>query len=224
MPNLCGRDIYSQVPLPRLLDQQTAAMAPDLQRCFGQHALLLTASVKDLPPVLPLLGHWVRLNAGRRYEGDLVAAPDEPLPFVDDAFDLVLLRHALEVVPAPMELLQEAARVLCPGGILVVTGIHPASGWAPWFYWRSRGQQRTLWMPWRLCQWLRRSGLDIERRQRVGGLWPSERSVASSLHVVGGGYVLTARKRRVTLTPLRVTANLRQTVTHVQWSPGVQRR
>lgn len=224
MPKLRGRDIYSRAPLPRLLDQQTRAMAPDLQRCFGQHALWLTASANDSPPALPLLGHWVRLHAVQQYEGDLVAAINEPLPFVDDAFELVLLRHALEVVPAPLDLLREAARVLSPGGMLVVTGIHPASGWAPWFYWRSRGQQRALWMPWRLCRWLRQDGLDIERIQRVGGLWPSEAAAASCHHAIGGGYVLTARKRRTPLTPLRATANARQAVTHVQWSPGAQRR
>lgn len=224
MPKLCRRDIYSQVPLVELLHQQTKTMTPDLQRCFGQHALWLTASAADFPPALPLLGHWVQLNVGQHYHGDLMAATDEPLPFVEDAFDLVLLRHALEVVPAPLELLRDAVRVLSPGGMLVVTGIHPVSGWAPWFYWQSRGQQRVLWAPWRLRRWLQRGGLDIERIQRVGGLWPSESAVTGLHDRAGGGYVLVARKRRVPLSPLRFAANARRTVTHVQWSPGAQRR
>ncbi|MEO7066761.1 MAG: methyltransferase domain-containing protein [Rhodanobacter sp.] len=223
MPQAGGHDIYSQVPLRHLLNQQMRALMPDLQRCSGPHALWLTAAVAAPAPVLPLLGHWVQLSAGQRYGGDLLAAIDEPLPFTDDAFDLVLLRHALEVLPTAAELLHEAVRVLAPDGVLVVTGIHPGSVWAPWFYWRSRGLQRQLWAPWRLCRLLRQGGLAVERVQRVGRLWPSERESAHDHSVLGGGYVLIARKRRVSLIPLRVNAQMRRAPVAAQWLPGAQR-
>ena len=53
-------------------------------------------------------------------------APDEPLPFADTAFDLVLCAETLEHVRDVQLLLSEARRVLRPGGTLAVTT--PAHG------------------------------------------------------------------------------------------------
>src|ERR1700744_4956547 len=115
------QDIYSSAPLRHLLAEETVALAPGLQRCSGTHALLVSATADDQPPVLPLLGNWTRLSVkGRHYQGDVTARAGEPLPFVGDAFDLVLLRHALEVSGAPQDMLEEASRVLAPGGVLAL--------------------------------------------------------------------------------------------------------
>ena len=216
------RDIYASAPLRQLLDEQARAMAANLQRCFGTHALLVSASELDVPPALPMLGCWIRLCVqDGRYAGDLRAATDEPLPFIDDAFELVLLRHALEVVALAGDLLAEAVRVLAPGGILAVTGVHPLSGWAPWFRWRARGTHRVLQMPLQLRHRLVRAGLEIERVQRVGHLWPG----ATANHPVnlGGGYVLLARKRRRAITPLRIKPAPLRVPSSSQLSPGTRR-
>jgi ubiquinone/menaquinone biosynthesis C-methylase UbiE len=52
--------------------------------------------------------------------------PDEPLPFDDGSFDLVLCAEILEHVRDVQLLLSEARRVLRPGGTLAVTT--PANG------------------------------------------------------------------------------------------------
>ncbi|MEO7052652.1 MAG: methyltransferase domain-containing protein [Rhodanobacter sp.] len=199
-------DIYVSAPLRRLRDAQAKVLMPELQRCVGTHALLVDVADNDTAPSSPMLGCWVRLYlANGRYEGDLRAAVDEPLPFVDDAFDLVLLRHALEVSPAASNLLADAIRVLAPGGLLALTGVHPASGWSPWLRWHARGQSLHLQWPLRLRQMLRHEGLGVELAQRVGRSWPglptSNRASGNSL---GGGYVLIARKQRRLVTPLRI--------------------
>lgn len=217
------RDIYASAPLRQLLDEQARALAADLQRCSGTHALLVSASVLDVPPALPMLGCWVRLCVrDGRYAGDLRAAVDEPLPFIDDAFELVLLRHSLEVVTPADDLLAEAVRVLAPGGILVLTGIHPISGWAPWFRWRARGAHWLLQMPLRLRHRLLQAGLEIERMQRVGRTWPgiAATRLGGSL---GGGYVLLARKRRRAITPLRLKPIPLRVPASGQLSPGSRR-
>jgi SAM-dependent methyltransferase len=198
--------IYVSAPLRRLRDAQTQVLMPELQRCVGTHALLLGAADNDTPPSLPMLGCWVRLyqNEGH-YEGDLRAAADEPLPFVDDAFDLVLLRHALEVSPVASDLLVDAIRVLAPGGVLALAGVHPASTWSPWLRWRTRGRSLRLQWPLRLRQTLRHEGLRIELAQRVGRGWPGLPSSGSVPgNTLGGGYVLIARKQRRLVTPLRI--------------------
>ncbi len=218
-------DIYASAPLRRLLDAQTRALAPELQRCFGSHALLLAAALDDAPPALPMLGCWVRLHlANEGYRGDLQASSTEPLPFVDDAFDLVLLRHALECAPITSALLAEAIRVLAPGGVLALAGVHPLSGWLPWFRWRSRGRPLALQMPLRLRHLLLQAGMEIERVRRVGGLFPGVSTVDPlASRLLGGGYVLIARKRRRMVTPLRLKPVPVRVPANGRLSPGTRR-
>ena len=199
-------DIYVSPPLRRLRDAQARVLMPALQRCIGTHALLLAVASNDTPPSLPMLGCWVRLYLDEgRYEGDLRAAVDEPMPFVDDAFDLVLLRHALEVSPIASSLLADAIRVLAPGGVLALTGVHPVSGWSPWLRWQTRGRPIRLQWPLRLRRMLRREGLKVELVQRVGRAWPGlPTSAREPGNTWGGGYVLIARKYRQLVTPLRI--------------------
>jgi SAM-dependent methyltransferase len=218
-------DIYASAPLRRLLDEQTRVLTPELQRCFGTHALLLGASAYDAPPALPMLGSWTTLHLrDGGYRGDVRAAADEPLPFVDDAFELVLLRHVLEVAPSASALLAEAVRVLSPGGVLALTGVHPISGWAPWFCWRARGKLRALQTPLRLGRLLQQDGVEVEQVQRVGRLWPGlTQSHVTAASPLGGGYVLIARKRRRMATPLRLKSVPVRVPPNSQLSPGARR-
>lgn len=201
MRHQCDHDIYTSTPMRRMRDAQMHALASDLTSRGIEHGLLI-APVQD--PVTPLPGCWTRLRLrGQRYDGDVRARVDEPLPFLDDTFELVLLRHALEVAESAPALLAEAVRVVAPGGLLVIGGVHPFSAWLPWFYWRTRGQRRVLPLPLLLQQLLRRSGMDIERLQRIGRTWPGTVAQPLSSGHAGGGYVLLARKRRRQALPLR---------------------
>lgn len=219
-------DIYASAPLRRLQDEQTRALTPDLQRCFGDYALLVDAAPDEVaPPALPMLGCWVRLRiADVRYGGDLHADPAEPLPFIDEAFELVFLRHALECAPLPLSLLDEAVRVLAPGGVLAIGGMHPVSAWLPWFRWRARGQRTHLMLPMRLMLQLQQAGFEIERVRRVGSVLPGAAPAAHTGPApLGGGYILIARKRRRTLTPLRLQPLPLQVTANSRLSPSTRR-
>ncbi|HEV7775415.1 MAG TPA: methyltransferase domain-containing protein [Luteibacter sp.] len=202
MPNL-AHDVYASAPMRALLRDEVAAMATELARCTGEHALHVAVTGKEALPPLPLLGHWASLRVrGRAITGDVRASAGSPLPFADDAFGVVLLGHALEVVRKPEQLLAEAIRVLEPGGMLAITGIHPLGAWVPWLFWRTRPPQ-LVW-PW----WLERklAGEDVEpvSLRRVGSAWPDASAGTSGVSWFGGGYVLLARKKRVSQIPLRV--------------------
>ena len=219
-------DIYASAPLRRLQDDQTRALTPDLQRCFGDYALLVDACADNLPPpALPMLGCWIRLTIDdARYRGDLRAETAEALPFIDDAFELVFLRHALESSPLPSSLLAEAVRVLAPGGVLAIGGVHPLSAWLPWLRWRSRGQRLRLRMPMGLMLQLQQAGFDIERVQRVGSVLPgAARAGNPGSTPLGGGYILIARKRRRAVTPLRLQPAPVQVPAHSRLSPSARR-
>ena len=200
-------------------------MAPYLQRCAGTHALLLSALSHDHPPVLPLLGCWARMRlVGHRFHGDVKARADEALPFTDDAFGLVLLRHAVEVAPVPQALLQEACRVLAPGGVLAVTGLHPLSAWLPWVYWHRRhGAMPALTSPLILERWVKAVELDIERVERVGHVWPNAGKRARGPHPLGGAYVLIARKRRRVAVLPKLKPALVPAPVNVKLAPGARR-
>lgn len=221
------RDIYASAPLRQLVQTQTRAMLPCLQRCTGDHALLVGTCVDDVPPALPLLGCWTRLctDAGAGYLGDLRASRNEPLPFVDDAFDLLLLRHALDAVHDPSALLTESLRVLAPGGVLVITGVHPLSGWSPWMYWRGRDVLYHLHLPLGLGQRLRHAGLELDPLRRVGNPLPKATHGSSSSldSVLGGGYILVARKRHRSVTPLRPAPLPLRVASNNQLSPSAPR-
>ena len=218
-------EVYSSPPMLRLLEEQSQALKPGLQRCVGTHGLLLDASPRYPRPALPLLGCWTSLAVSDGgYDGDLRARADEPLPFVDDAFELVLVRQALELASHPAALLDELVRVLAPGGTLALTGVHPLGCWSAWLRWHARGRSPALQMPWRLRRRLELAGLMIEQVQRVGSMWPSlaatRQAVAGAL---GGGYVLVARKRRHLVTPLRLKPAPVRVPTNGRLSPGTRR-
>jgi SAM-dependent methyltransferase len=218
-------DIYASAPMQGLLAEEMVALLPVLQRCAGTRGLLVSAVAADVPPSLPLLGHWTRLGVtGRHLGGDVRASALEPLPFIDDAFDLVLLRHALEMAPLAPDLLGEIVRCLAPGGMLALTGVHPISGWAPWWRWRMRGADVHLNTPMQLGGWLRQAALQIERVQRVGRLWPAgSTDVHAAAHPLGGAYLLLARKRRPMNLPTRLRPRPVPARANASLAPGARR-
>ena len=217
-----AQDIYASAPMRSLLADETVAYMPDVRRCAGTRALLLSAAAGDEPPNPPYLGQWVTLRlAEGRFKGDVCANADEPLPFTDEAFDLILLRHALELAPLSLD---EIARVLAPGGMLVLTGISPLSGWTPWWLWRTRGSDTHARSPIQLAARLRRAEVQVQRVQRVGPWLPLSTNSASNANGwLGGGYVLVARKKGPASAPTRLRPKPVTTPVRAGLAPGARR-
>ncbi|WP_225737429.1 methyltransferase domain-containing protein [Dyella acidiphila] len=205
-----------------LLADETVAYLPDVRRCAGTRALLLSAAAQDVPPNPPYLGQWVTLRLVQgRLQGDVQASASEPLPFVDRAFDLILLRHAFE--PGSLSL-DEVIRVLAPGGMLVLTGINPLSGWTPWWLWQTRGSAARAATPFQLAARLRRADLQIERVQRVGRALPlAPNGHGEHAALLGGGYVLVARKQGPMNVPTRLRPKPVTTPVGAGLAPGARR-
>lgn len=194
-------DIYASAAMRRLLADEMAMLLPGLQSCSGEHALMISAARQDSPPALPLLSCWTWLSVETGgYAGDVHAVDDASLPFIDQAFELVVLHHALERSEAPLLLLGEACRVLAPGGLLVATGVHPLSFWAPWMVWRSRRQRAWPRWPLQVGEWLRHENIRVDRVERAGPVVPGaaseQPSGGAARQSLGGGFVLIGRKQR----------------------------
>ncbi|MEO7050159.1 MAG: methyltransferase domain-containing protein [Rhodanobacter sp.] len=222
----CDNDIYATAPLRGLLSAQTEFAAESLKSCSGVHGLMVSVAGGQRTPALLHVGHWVELRiCGDRFEGALRAELKEALPFVDEAFDVVVMQHVLQSEASAAGLLLDAVRVLAPGGMLVISGIHPLGAWAPWFLWKSRHQQQRLDLPLHLLHLVRSAGLAPVRCSRVGTLWPSLSAVHGMTRVRpwGGGYVLLARKSRHIITPLRIKPIPSRLPANGRLSPGTRR-
>jgi SAM-dependent methyltransferase len=101
-------------------------------------------------------------EAGARVQ--TVSGEATSLPFTDEAFDVVVAVTVLCFVKSPERLFEEAARLLRPGGILVVGELGRWSTWALWrrlkgvLGYRTWGAA-TFWTPGRLRALARGSGL-----------------------------------------------------------------
>lgn len=79
---------------------------------------------KELEPLVDLYIGVDHPEVSKRYISDIkpeVLADAKKLPFKNDSFDIALLIQVLEHVDAPDKVIKEAARVLRPGGVLILS-------------------------------------------------------------------------------------------------------
>jgi SAM-dependent methyltransferase len=154
-----------------------------------------------------------------------VAAPDvditarlSQLPISNGSVDAVVLPHTLEFETDPYAVVREADRVLAGEGQLIVLGFRPFSLWG----FRSRaisrgyppGLKRMLGAR-RIADWLELLGYDVSLTRHYlfappwGGVAPRAGEPSALLRRgwfkpwPAGAYLIKARKRVFTLTPLR---------------------
>lgn len=144
--------------------------------------------------------------------------PDQ-MPIESCSIDVLVLHHTLEFEPEPHQVLREADRVLIPEGHVVIMCFNP---WSLWGLWRLALKHRGK-APWcgqflshtRLKDWLALLGFDLimtkpyffrpplhnERvMQRLQFL---DRLGARWWPLFSGAYLIIAKKRVATLTPLK---------------------
>jgi hypothetical protein len=154
-----------------------------------------------------------RLELGM--EADVIGRPTQ-LPVTSDSMDAVLLPHTLELASDPYAIVREVDRVLTGEGQLLVLGFRPLSSWGL----RARfsrtgfppGMRRVLSEK-RVRDWLVLLGYEVVAARRYlfgspwGGVYAHEgtgRYLRRGLNPLpAGAYMLKARKRVYTLTPIR---------------------
>lgn len=156
----------------------------------------------------------------------IIRSRTDSLAIVSDAADAVLLPHTLEYEPDPHEILREVGRVLSGEGHLVILGFRPFSSWGMRHLFARDGFPpglERLIAERRLRDWLKLLGFEIVDARRYLFTLPwgapeaeshtfMERSGESLWPVFAGGYLIKARKRVYTLTPVRPRWRLRPQV------------
>jgi SAM-dependent methyltransferase len=158
------------------------------------------------------------LDANRAQRGPDVLGRASQLPITSDAIDAVLLPHTLEFAADPYAILREVDRVLVAEGQLIVMGFRPWSLWGLCARARRNGfppGMRRVLSERRVQDWLELLGYEIvvRRRYLYAGPWshpaPSEaggkilrRGLVNPMPA--GAYLMKARKRVYTMTPVRL--------------------
>jgi SAM-dependent methyltransferase len=94
---------------------------------FFERELLPDGKLYTLCDIDPRAIELARTRLGSRIAAADVLQPDQPLPYADGAFDLVVSMDVIEHVPDPRPWLAETWRVLRPGGRLFLTTPNYAS-------------------------------------------------------------------------------------------------
>lgn len=214
--------LLGQAPAHRLLAAEAGALSALLSSQSGAHGLYVAAAHTHAAR-LPGVACWTHLYLeGRALHGDVEADVGESLPFVADGFRVVILSHVLEWTPHAAGLLDEAARVLAPEGMLAVTGFHPFSAWLPWLLCRRRPRPMLTAPGW-LRQRLARYDVQALQVRRFGACIPGMRNTWGQ-GGLGGGFVLVARKRRAFVKPIDLrAARKRRAPAGGLWVPGTHR-
>jgi SAM-dependent methyltransferase len=215
--NQAAPSLFALPEVEALLREELSLLPAHAARQPSGRALLLQpdAGARALPLDVGYLAA-LRLHArGEALAGDIVCAA-RALPVENEAFQLVFAQHIGDVQSGDNGLVEEIARVIAPGGLLLWSGFNPWSPWLAWIHWRTRGGgavPQTL-NPEALRRRLIRSGLAPVAIDYLGTCWPRHRDAvldadapkgrfAQLLAPLRGAYLLAARKQRAVLTPLR---------------------
>jgi len=190
-----------QEQLPRLFGSICAVSAP--------YDLTKLADEIRCQRVYSLMSHGeLEQSSKARLRVDLAH-----LPFAADELDAYVLVHGFDTASAPRDLLREAARVIRPGGQLIIVGFNPLSihglgKWVPGV--RGRGAWAGKWLGrGQLHDWLDLLHFGLEHQQTQGlnhaklaGLLsansdfarPWQQSIKLLLELCGGLYIMRCRK------------------------------
>ena len=146
-----------------------------------------------LRPRLPLAGtHFVEISRAAlsrlvEHGGIVAHATAEALPFPDEAFDLVMAMDIIEHVDDDEPVFKELARVLRPGGALVLSSpLHPES----WTSFDDVVGHLRRYDPHALVARLAGHGLSLER-SAIYGMQPRSRTLSRM-----GAWWLTRRREQ----------------------------
>jgi hypothetical protein len=202
-----------------LLAAESELLGEALEDVFGWQLLQLGAwgSGKELLASSRTRQKTVLTAPGFPSGADIIGRPSQ-LPITSDSIDAVLLPHTLEFATDPYAIVREVDRVLVGEGQLLVLGFRPLSVWGLRARWSRNGFPpglRRVVSDRLLREWLVLLGYEVVATQRYLYCSPWSPGLSAGqgtgrilrrglTHPLpASAYLLKARKRVYTLTPVR---------------------
>ncbi|ALG67747.1 class I SAM-dependent methyltransferase [Beggiatoa leptomitoformis] len=206
----------------RLFNIETNSLARILPYLFGYHLVQIGGMGQGRLIESSRIRHRCVLS---RYADSLqsvrsrVCGTMETLPFAADSIDVAVLPHILEFEDNPHAILREVERILIPEGHVIIVGFNPLSLWGIW-RWSFANRKSAPWCGrfiglLRIKDWLALLGFELVEQQTLFYALPfyHERLMPRSplfenigkrmAGRFGAVYIVVAKKRVATLTPLR---------------------
>ena len=189
------------------------ALARTVRGCMIRHHFLLDG--RTVPAVLDS-------QEISQFRGEL-----HELPLPNRSLDAVVLHHVLETAPDPRSAIREVARVLAPGGRLLIVTFNP------WSLWGLRGVYARVFRDSfsglrfvssrRLQDWLAVLGFELQDQVKYlayelpfmtgnkdARLWRGLRSMVAERRLpLGGVYIISAVKQAAAIRPDWVSSRVR---------------
>lgn len=131
----------------------------------------------------------------------VIQATAESLPIQTESMDMVVMVHQLELAQHPMDMLEEAYRVLRPNGQLVVVGCNR------WSIWNVCHDRQTYVSMWKIERCMHALQLEIKHQQTLC-FWLNSKIMETIGQFIfpsmGSIYLFIAQKNIVGMTPLFV--------------------
>jgi SAM-dependent methyltransferase len=227
--------LFASQAMQALLARELQALTPILSGVYGNSGLFISAHA-SARRALPthLLGNVVELSpiAANIFGGD-VKTNSYALPFANDSFQLLVAQHSLEFVDDLEACASEISRVLAPEGVALVLGFNPLGTWRPWLAWQgARGARLQLQSSGDWRRLFARNQIETLQVRYPGVLLPNDSAepsgryakwITESFSRFGSSWLLLARKRRSTLTPIRLRASNRERALNPRLAPGAHR-
>jgi len=193
---------------------QMNELLPDL---FGYHLLQIGVHGSKALCQASRVSHQMHLETAPELKAGVYAHTSR-LPFASESIDVCVVSHSLEFDEDPHAILREIDRVLIPEGHVVLLGFNSRSCWGVNRFFRGWRKQ----LPWsgkfysraRVKDWLSVLGYDcvhtdgvffrppIQHEKLMKKLEFMEKYTPAWLSIFAGVYIITARKRTSTLTPI----------------------
>ena len=222
-----------------LLTQQLALAQPVVERLFGYHLMQASVAPQVDFAACSRINHRFRLSPCAESDGAAVVDFDQ-LPLPSESIDVAVLHHLLDFAPHPHQVLREAARVLIPGGHVVLIGFNPFSllGISRMLRSASPYQLGNQLRAARIADWMHLLDLQAGAIERGFFRWPLQHRellaktswmerMGARCHLPWGGfYIIVARKEVVRMRTLRINwgSDKKPALTAVPSSPRVAAR
>lgn len=215
---------WYEEPLGRTLhENEQARVDLALADLFGYHIVQLGRLHEETLLDRSKISHKIVLeleeDGPAGCKTDLIST-GESLALASDSIDVIFMLHVLEYAANPHKLLREVERVLRGDGHVVIVGFNP---WSFWGIWRFFLVWREV-PPWcghfyglaRLKDWLTLLDLELVRIERFFFRPPLKNvRLMNKINFLeklgkywwnwfGGVYIITAKKRVIPLTPIKM--------------------